>query len=330
MTPESKKTSMIRILEILRENTDYDHKLTHKQIIDILQEKYGLKLERKAVSNNIEALQDIGYDIIATDNGTYMNSHEFEDSELRLLIDGVLCSKHITAKHSEDIIERLCNISNKYFKSHIEHIHSVNDWSKTENYSLFYNIEMVDEAINGKMQLAYDYNKYGVDKKLHKSSQQTVSPYQLILHNQRYYLMAYNEYWGNMSFHRLDHITNMAITDEPATPIKKVPGYEKGIDYKRLATSMPYMFADELENIVFTADIDIVDQIVDWFGNEALIKKSADDDSKVVVSVKASPNAMEHWAMQYLNAVEITAPDSLRERIKTVLESGIEKYNNRK
>lgn len=326
MATETKKTGIIRILEILREHTDYDHKLTHKQIIELLESEYGVKLERKAVANNIETLQEIGYDIVATDNGTYMNSHEFEDSELRLLIDGILCSKHITSKHSADIIDRLCRISSKHFKSHVEHIHSINDWSKTENYSLFFNIEMVDEAINQKVQLTYDYNKYGVDKKLHKSSQQSVSPYQLILHNQRYYLMAYNEYWGNMSFHRMDHITNMTITDKPATPIKKVPGYENGIDYKKLATSMPYMFADDLENIVFTANVDIVDQIVDWFGNEALIKQSKDDDGKVVVSVKASPNAMEHWAMQYMDSVEVTAPESLRKRIKQSLENGIEKY----
>lgn len=326
MSTETKKTGIIRILEILREHTDFDHKLTHKQIIELLESEYGVKLERKAVANNIETLQEIGYDIVATDNGTYMNSHEFEDSELRLLIDGVLCSKHITSKHSADIIDRLCKISSKYFKSHVEHIHSINDWSKTENYSLFFNIEMVDDAINQKLQLTYDYNKYGIDKKLHKSSQQVVSPYQLILHNQRYYLMAYNEYWGNMSFHRMDHITNMTITDKPATPIKKVPGYETGIDYKKLATSMPYMFADDLENIVFVADINIVDQIIDWFGNEALIKQSTDDDGKVIVSVKASPNAMEHWAMQYLGSVEITAPESLRERMRMSLESGLKKY----
>lgn len=29
----------------------------------------------------------------------------------------------------------------------------------------------------------------------------------MILHNQRYYLMAYNEYWKNMAFYRMDKIT---------------------------------------------------------------------------------------------------------------------------
>ena len=241
-----------------------------------------------------------------------------------MLIDGILSSKHITAKHSKDLIERLCGLSNKYFKSHIKNIYSVNDWSKTDNQALFYNIELIDTAIENGRQLSYDYNKYGVDKKLHKSSYQKVSPYQMILHNQRYYLMAYSEYWGNMVFHRLDHITNMNISENAAVPIRSVAGYESGIDYKRFSSSMPYMYSDEPERIELIADACIIDQIIDWFGRETQISKC--DDGQVTVSVKASPIAMEHWAMQYIDYVKITKPESLKVKIKNSLENAIKKY----
>ena len=51
-----------------------------------------------------------------------------------------------------------------------------------------------------------------------------------------------------------------------------------------------------------------------------------DDGNKVRVSIKASPNAMEYWALQYINHVEIISPKSLRTRIKDVLENGLKKY----
>jgi predicted DNA-binding transcriptional regulator YafY len=35
---------------------------------------------------------------------------------------------------------------------------------------------------------------------------------------------------------------------------------------------------------------------------------------------------MEHWALQYLNHVEVTKPESLRERIKEDLKNGVKKY----
>lgn len=323
---EPKKLALLRIWQILLKHSDYDHPLTQEEIIKYLESDYGIEMERKAVGKNIADLRDAGIDIGSRRAGSYIDSREFEDSELKLLIDGVLQSKHITARHSKDLIEKLCGLSNKYFRSHVKNVYSVNDWSKTENQALFYNIDVVDEAIATGKQVQYDYNKYGVDAKLHKSSFQRVSPYQLILHNQRYYLMGYSDYWGNMTFHRLDRISNMRLYDKPATPITSVKGYENGIDFKQIASTMPYMYTDTPERIEFIADEFIVDQIVDWFGKDVRMSKLPDDDKKVKVELLASPNAMEHWAMQYLNYVEVTKPAGLRERIKSALQVAEEKY----
>ncbi len=322
---ENKKLALIRIWQILKEYSDYNHPMTQEDIAIKLNQEYGIVIERKAISRNISLLKEAGIEIESGRSGSFLDVRDFEDSELHLLIDGILSSKHITAKHSKDLINRICDLSNIYFRSNVQHIHSVNDWSKTENQALFYNIEMIDSAIECKKQVHYDYNKYGSDKKLHKSSQQYVSPYVMILHNQRYYLMAYSEYWSNMVFHRLDHITNMTIVDKPATPLKKVPGYENGINYKDLSSTMPYMYTDKPVVIEFVADTCIIDQIIDWFGTDIHIMKN-DIESKVNVILKASPNAMEHWAMQYIGHVEIKTPTSLRERMKNALENGLKKY----
>ena len=324
---EPKKLALLRILQILQKHSDYEHPLTQEDIIKYLESEYGIEMERKAVGKNLADLRDAGIDIGSRRAGSYIESREFEDSELKLLIDGVLQSKHITARHSKDLIEKLCGLSNKYFRSHVKNVYSVNDWSKTENQALFYNIDVVDEAIATGKQVQYDYNKYGVDAKLHKSSFQRVSPYQLILHNQRYYLMGYSDYWGNMTFHRLDRISNMRIYDKPATLITNVKGYENGIDFKQIASTMPYMYTDKPERIEFIADEYIVDQIVDWFGKDIRMSTLPDDEKKIKVELVASPNAMEHWALQYLNYVVVTKPESLRIKILEALKAGTAKYN---
>lgn len=323
---EPKKLALLRIWQILKDYSDYDHPLTQEDIAVKLGNEYGISIERKAISRNISLLKEAGIEIESGRDGSYLKRRDFENSELHMLIDSVLSSKHITANHSKDIIERLCNLSNKYFRSNVRHIHSVGDWYKTDNQSLFYNIELIDTAIEKGKQIHYDYNKYGTDKKLHKSSRQYVTPYLMILHNQRYYLMAYSEYWGNMVFHRLDRITNMTVADKKATPIRNVPGYENGINYNELSSAMPYMYTDRPEQIDFIADVGIIDQIIDWFGNDIRIKK-VEEESKVGVGVKASPNAMVHWAMQYINCVEIVSPESLRARVKKALENGLKKYD---
>ena len=323
---EPKKLALIRIWQIFHKYSDYDHPLTQDDIAEHLESDYGIEIERKAISRNISLLKEAGVDIESRRAGSYLESRDFEDSELKLLIDGVLCSQHINPRHSSDLIEKLCGLSNKYFRSHVKNIHSVGDWNKTENKALFYNIEMVDIAIEEGKQLQYNYNKYGLDKKLHRSSFQRVTPYQLILHNQKYYLMAHSTFWDNMVFHRLDKISNMQLCDRPAKSIREVKGYESGIDYKKIASTMPYMYTDEPERIQFTTEPWMVDQVIDWFGKDIKIENT-ENENEVFVSLSASPYAMEHWAMQYLNHVEVLAPERLRERIKENLENGLKKYN---
>ena len=320
---EPKKLALLRILQILEQYSDIDHPLKQEDIARYLDRDFGIVIERKAIGRNILLLKDAGYDILSDRRGCYLVSREFEDSELRLLIDGVLASKHITAKHSKELIEKLCSLSNKYFRSHVKNIWSVNEWSKTDNQALFYNIEIIDAAIEQGRQITFSYNKYGADKKLHKTSDHRATPYQMVLRNQRYYLIACNEKWKNLGHYRLDRITDIRLTDEPATPLRSLPGHESGIDYKEYATSLPYMFTDQLENIEFLAELGIVDQIVDWFGDNARIEQSGD---KLKVYVKVSPMAMEYWAMQYLNFVEILSPISLRSRIAANLEAARGKY----
>ena len=323
---EPKKLALLRIYQILLKHSDYDHPLKQEDIIKHLYDDYGIEIERKAVGKNIADLRDAGIDIGSRHAGSYIDSREFEDSELRLLIDGVLQSKHITAKHSKDLIERLCGLSNKYFRSHVKNVYSVNDWSKTENQSLFYNIEVIDDAIASGKMVQYEYNKYGIDGQLHKSSFQRIRPYQLVLHNQRYYLMGYSSYWNSMAFHRLDHISKMCVCDRPAVPITSVKGYEGGIDFNQISSAFPYMYHDLPERIEFIVDEPIVDQVVDWFGRNIKMTAVPDSVGKVKVELMASPKAMEHWALQYLNHVEIIKPTSLRENIRRSLENAIQVY----
>lgn len=323
---EPKKLALIRVLQILQRHSDSEHPIKHEKIVELLEREYAITVERKAIGRNISLLNEAGYEIETTKKGSYLAERTFEDSELKLLIDGVLSSKHITAKQSKELIEKLCAQSNKYFKKHVKNIYSVQDWNKTENVAVFYNIEIIDEAIDSERQITFDYNKYGADKKMHRSAIHTVSPYQMILHNQRYYLMGFNEKWRHIQYYRMDRITDIELTKNVRTPLKSVAGFENGLDYKRFSRSMPYMFFDEPADVKFIADGWVIDQIIDWFGKDIRIEER--QDGRFSVSVRASVNAMEYWAMQYLNAVEILSPSELRERIKKNVRTANEKYRD--
>ncbi len=331
MELESKKLALLRVLHILEYYSDSEHPLTQDDIVHYLEKDYGIVVERKAVGRQLSLLKE-AYDypnspiVICTDKrkGTYIEQRTFEDAELRMLIDGVLSSRYITASHSKQLIDKLCSLSNKYFRAHVKNVYSVNDWSKTDNYDLFYNIELIDEAIEKGKKITFDYYKYRSDKTMKKTATHSVSPYQLILHNQRYYLMSYNEKFGEIRYYRLDHIRDMQIEETPLTPVRSLEGHANGIDYKEIASALPYMFSDKIEWVEFITDYRMIDQVIDWFGTGIKIEK---EGGMYKVSVRVSLQAMEYWAMQYLNAVEVVSPISLREKLKENLQKGLEKYD---
>ena len=148
----------------------------------------------------------------------------------------------------------------------------------------------------------------------------------MILHNQRYFLMAFQEKWQHIRYFRLDRITDIAIiTEKVSTDIRTIDGYKNGIDYKRFSSALPYMYSDEPEQITFSINGEwMIDQVVDWFGYDFKIQQT---DGGYLITVKASPDAMEYWAMQYLNNVEILSPRHLRERIAKNVSAAKEKYN---
>ena len=107
-TVPPKKMLILNILEILKKHSDENHRLSQKEIGEILKRDYFTEVDRKAIKRNLMNLIDFGYDIEFTEtkrinkNGEeeviysdwYLN-RDFTDAELRLLIDSLLFSKHI-------------------------------------------------------------------------------------------------------------------------------------------------------------------------------------------------------------------------------------------
>ena len=104
---EPKKLALLRILQILWEQSDIDHPLHQGKIAELLETNYGIVIERKAVGRNLTLLQEAGFEIENKGGGFYLGARLFEDAELQLLIDGVLASQHVSAAHYNELIKKI-------------------------------------------------------------------------------------------------------------------------------------------------------------------------------------------------------------------------------
>ena len=126
---QPKKLLIINILDILKKYTDEDHRLSQKEIAEILETEYDMRADRKAIKRNLMNLIEFGYEIeysealrmVKNSKGELEESYilsdfylvrDFTDAELRLLIDSLLFSKHIPYSQCKELIEKI-NL-NKY------------------------------------------------------------------------------------------------------------------------------------------------------------------------------------------------------------------------
>lgn len=303
--------------------------LTQQDIIRHMREKYEVECERKAVSRNITALMEHGYEIGYRD-GYYLMEREFDDSELRLLIDSVFFSPHIPPRQARALIEKLRRQASPGFGRTLNYVTSLSSLSSLhdrENKQFFYTLQTLDEAISEKCKVSMKINTYGLDMQLHPRRKEayTVNPYRLVAANGRYYLIGNHDKHDDIAHIRIDRITDCRILEEKAKPMQLVKGLESGPNLPRYMAEHVYMRIGPSVKTRFRIPESDIGEVIDWFGKEVQITPD-EKPGYAVVSASVNQYAMMHWAMQYLDLVEVLEPRELREAILEKLEDGVEKY----
>ena len=341
-----KKLIIMNILDILKRYTDENHRLSQKEIQDILEREYDMTVERK--KRNLMNLIEFGYNINYSESvrifkdkdgkeqenvilSDFYLEREFTDSELRLLIDSVLFSNHIPYKQDKELVDKLASLSNIYFKKRVNHIARMPE-DKADNKQLFYNVELLDEAIDKRRKVRFHYLEYHTDKKLHKRRNKIgkvreyiINPYQLVAKEGKYYLICNYDKYDDISNYRVDRITDLEILDENIKPFDGLKGSDgRKLDLKEYMDKHVYMFSGENVRVVFRADKSLISDIIDMFGKE--VRFSEESDTQITVTAVVNEISMEQFAKAYTPWIEIIKPVDLRDRMIENLDKGLEKY----
>lgn len=319
----TEKAIAICMLEVLREYSDDKHILTRAQISDKMRTLYGLEPDRRTIYSAVGVLQDLGYDIsVYEDNkkGYYLVRDPQKDldiNEVRLLSDAVCAFPFISTTHTKQLRDKLQNQVSVYERKHIRNLSIIKPERKTENWDVFLNIEMIDDAISQKVKVKFDYMEYHEDLELHKRREKkfTVNPYAMVFTNEHYYLVAVLAYQKTVSMYRIDRMKNIEITTY-ALDI-----HDDGFDPEKEAAAATYAYAGVPERIEMITDRKNLGAIVDKFGTDLWVIPM--DDGKLKVSLNAAPGGIKYWAMQYLREVEIIKPQSLRDEICRMLTDNV-------
>lgn len=194
------KKRLLELLDILRSQTDMDHKLSISDITALLIEKDISIQNRKTLYDDFKVLSDSGYDI-EYDNGYYLQESPFSLSEIKIIIDSLNSLKNLDDKFLNNLKNKLYSFLSIYETKMLKKLEYHNVHS---DKNFIHRLEDILVSIQRNTTVKIKRNKKDIEE---------ITPLFLYRFNDYYYL--YYHYLNSEKIYhtRFDNILSIELTD---------------------------------------------------------------------------------------------------------------------
>lgn len=321
------KPRILYLQKILLERTDEENLLSTTQLINILNDEYGISAHRTTVTKDIATLQEFGMNIVvihSTQSKYYVASRKFALAELKILIDAVESSKFITGKNSDDLIEKIHSMTSTGQVEKLKRNNYVVSRIKPNNEQIYDIINAINDAINVGKQISFQYYDYtGLKKKVLKNKGEVykLSPYKLLWCGDYYYVLGYSEKQSKVISFRVDRIATI-----PEILSKNNLPMPDDFDIENYTKEVFFMFSGEKVQADLRCDNSLMKTMVDRFGEDVTTLAYDMTSFRIKTEVSASPTFFG-WLFGFGGKVQILAPESLKEQYREMLSKVNEDIN---
>lgn len=317
------KLRPLYLAKILYEQTDEEHVLTTAQLIQILEERYGIKAHRQTIKAEIELLKQFGLDIEevkSTQNRYNLFGRRFDTPELKLLIDAVESSKFITATKSNELVDKISSLTSTHIASTLRRNVSCEGRIKPGNERIYIIIDAINDAINNNKKISFQYFEYNVrkEKKLRRNGDPyVITPLHLVWNGDCYYMIGVYDYKHRLGSFRVDRIAKCpTILNEAGT----APPDSFNID-EHINTTF-HMFSSPREEVELICDNDVMDSIIDRFGEDVTTYANDMTSFRALVNIAVS-HVFYSWVFGFGGKVKIKGPESVKEKYAEMLTAAV-------
>ena len=318
------RTRILRILQILQNETDNEHPITIVEIIRELKERWDLEAYRITVQQDIEAMIASGYPIVvvrSTQNRYYIQERLFSLPELKLLVDAVESGKFITKKKSQILADKLTTLASVHDVGELKRNISLADRVKTENEAGYEILDALNEAINAGVKVSFRYFEYSGTKrrKLKNGGEPYIlSPYTLTWNGDFYYVVGWSEKHSKIAVFRVDRIADTPeLLEEPA--VKKPKGYSIGAFTEKAFR----MFDSDHETVTLRCENGAMNTVIDHFGSKVKTRTVDKDHFEFDAEVSLSPTFFS-WIFEFGGKIKVVGPESVKEAYRHHAEKALQ------
>lgn len=305
---DNQKLKLLYVRDLLLSETDDEHSVSVSDIIAYLEDR-GIHAERKSIYNDIDTLIDYGMDIVCerTKQNRYsLASRDFELAELKLLSECVAASRFLSAKKSAQLIKNIQQLASTHEARQLRRQIFVENRIKTQNESIYYNVDAIHRAIAMGKQISFFYSRLSPTKeKIYRHNKQpyVCSPYGLTCSNDNYYLAAYYEKYDKVVPFRTDRMESIKILDDKIC--------SKPFSMADFCKENFSMFVGKTEYATIKFDNSLADVVIDKFGKDTPLQPEGENSFSARVKIAVSPQ-FTGWLAGLGDKAEILYPEHLR------------------
>lgn len=316
------------ILKYLMERTDDEHRISLTELMDYC-ERNGHGASRNTICNDIELLHRYGCDIISEKEGcrnTYSyGARPIETAEIRLLMDLISATPCISAEKAQSLNTRLAQLAGFHEAEKLRESISVEQEVHGDNHQLFWNIDVINRAINMKKLMSFHYGVLNEKREycLVKGGKKILlAPYMTTMVDGFYYvvgLVATKDNKFVTSSFRVDCMKNACI--EKLESWKKPSSFSPADWRKKIINRESQN--KEVE-VVLYCDNSAMTLLVDKFGKEFFFEEVDEQHFRATVCV-APGSSFFAWLFSNAKTIKVLGPNAVvkkyQERLKLALES---------
>ena len=328
MEANHQKIKMLKILEMLRCETDEQHPMSTSQICMRLKEM-GISCERRTVTKDMTLLNDEGYEVMSTrlghEKAYYIEDRAFSIPELKILIDAVQAASFITNKKTMELTDKLASLGGSHraelLKGNLVRFNT----RKHRNEAVYYTIQYIESAINNGNQLSFCYfdlnerheRVYRKEKKRY-----IMDPLMLIFIEDNYYLICYHPKYQSTTNYRMDRMVEVMVEASEISAAAKMWCMDPGAYTEQVFK----MFDGAPVQVELAFDDHLIGAVYDKFGEDISIARIGEHCCRACLVVRVSPTFFG-WLFQFGSQMEIRHPEELRQKYRTMAAQICEQHS---
>lgn len=340
------------VFQYLLKYTDENHVAPASDIVAFLEE-CGLNAERRSIYEDIKEINLISLmmendctldearkmldeegeeNIVVYDphrKGFYVRQRHFDLNDIRLLAECVYSAKFVTEGQAKRLVDVVCDFVSEHQAEQIKHNAFLTDRVKTNNRSVLNNIAVINDAMSRRLdgrshrpeKISFKYLKHIIGDisqqvERRKGEKYVVSPYQLLISDGNYYLLAYVNEKQKMRTYRIDRMKEVTLTGEP----REGDDEFAKMDVRTYAQRVFGMYGGTQKRVTIQFINLLLDTAVERFGTKDVQYSKVDDKHfKVTANVEIS-DQFYGWLLGFGKRAILTWPDDEVEKFKAYVE----------